>query len=301
MGIASAMSAISLATSQPASAASYPAALISHYEGNADTSTLMTQGKNDATSAGNNQGYVVEILDFGRPAYNSGCTCYGTIAINTGNWLSNSSILAAVKAYSDGWASKHLSGTKVMVSIGTSNNCFGCFPDRLSGFSAFGTYWAERTRELAAYMATHNYVNQRAWAAFDLEPAWDSQYTDSKDMINAYDTAARSGTGYVPVYADYGSADSSWTQKQIWNLSYAVTTALAFPEIYYPYQQNMATEWQGVYQWAEVNGHKDYIFGSTDNYYANTCTLTPDETYNYLLSYINKWQKSMTYAVRYPC
>ena len=145
-------------------------------------------------------------------------------------------------------------------------------------------------------MNSNNYVNQTAWGGFDFEPAYNPGYTESKNMAEGYD-----GTTGAPDYADFGSADSSWSQSQIFHVSYGILSALPFPEIYYPTQAGMASDWQGVDSWAHSNGHSYIVFGATDDYTPGSCTLTPNQTYDYLIGYINTWQNSMTYAVRYPC
>jgi hypothetical protein len=63
----------------------------------------------------------------------------------------------------------------------------------------------------------------------------------------------------------------------------------------------MAGEWQGVDSWAHSNGHSFFIYAATDNYNPGGCTLTPNQTYDYLLGYIDTLQTYMDFAVRYPC
>lgn len=287
----------------PARATSYPYVTQLHYESSASTSTLKAQGQEDAEAAGSNRGDVWVVLAFCRPAYSG--TDWGTIACNTANFISLASIVNAVQAYTDGWHSVGPTGTYPFISFGSANDYLQSGSDNISACGAggatcaseFGAAWASKEVQLANYISGHGYTNQSAAGGFDFEPAWDAEYNLSHDIATGYDGNASAGA-----YDDFGSADSSWSQQHIYTLSYGITDALPFPEIYYPDQDSTSSEWAGVDAWAHSNSDSYYVYGVLDNYNpGNGCTFTPDQTYDVLMGYIDSWQSAIPYAVDQAC
>ena len=291
----------------PAHATTYPFAPLVHYEITASTSTLYNQGEADADSIGGGKGDIWVILAFGRPAYDASLDDYGTIAYNTGSFLKNTAITSAVEAYSDGWhAGATSGGTYPHIARATTNDCYGdpahCTDDVPDGSSPpnhtdYGVHWGDAVQTEESYILAQGYSAQSSQGGFDMEPAYDPEYTRSVDMVGGYATVQS-----VRDYADYGTADSSWSQSKIYHISFGIAPALPFPEVYYPNQDSMSSEWAGVDSWAHSTGLDYTIYGVLNDYHTSRgCTLTPDQTYDLLFGKIDAWQSTISYADSAPC
>ncbi len=267
--------------------AAYPYTTRSYYESTTSTSTLYNQG----CTAGNAGAVGAIILDFGRPAYRDGA--YGTKLFGSGGFASNVSILAAMKAFADGYWDCSPLRTQAVIARGTSNYCpatSGCslLP---RDYAAAGSYWGTRTNELTTYIANSGYSSQETSAAADdAEPAWDPAFTSTHDFIAGYNSTAEW------MMFDYGSLESGYWSRS--NEYYVAYTGANFPlpEVYYP---SMAASWESLELWAVENrGVSMWMTGITSEWPVPG-TLTPHEGYDAMLdqlqSHASTYQDALDY------
>jgi hypothetical protein len=252
-------------------AASYPYTTTSYYESTTSTSTLFNQG----CAAGSDGAVGAIILDFGRPAYRDGA--YGTMLFGSGGFASNVSILAAMKAFADGYWNCSPLRTHVIVARGTSNYCHvGSACSLLPpSYAAAGSYWGTRTNELGMYISNNGYASQEtSAAAYDAEPAWDPGFISTHDFIAGYNSTADW------IMFDYGSLESGyWSRAEEYYVAYAGAN-FPLPETYY---SSMAASWEGLEQWAVANRGASILMLGVTSEWPTPGTLTPHQGYDAML------------------
>ncbi|HEY6538453.1 MAG TPA: IPT/TIG domain-containing protein, partial [Candidatus Dormibacteraeota bacterium] len=227
---------------------------------------LYQQGESTATAPGN--GLVV--LDFGSPCYIPGTSIYGVEMFFQPTCIADSSIRALVNNWISGYESQNTgTTTNITVAIGTSNSYNGVDPNyALTPLQMYdsGQSWYQN---LVAAIATAGLkAPVTVWGADDMEEAAETENEWSTggptvQWVEGYGSASParaacplSQPGYLADYGDdvlggtgNGSADG-WTVAQIYDVAWGLPVACAEPEIYFA---DMATEWQGLNQWAAAN------------------------------------------------
>ena len=225
-------------------------------------------------------GLRLMLLDFGAARKLSSGT-WGTIDFSN-TTVSNSDILAALKAAADGYHNCHVRGA-VDILYGNSN--YHLSDSGMSSADAWyaGYHQSERSEDLAGYQAARGYDSQTSDAASDMEPSWDGA-SITKQLVNG-----DQGQGWA-LYYDFGSADgcpqsgssvgacnNGWDVSDVGYVSFH-GLALPLPEIYYTVN---GSQWTVVRRWWDGN-HDGYFFAGAT---ASTGVgLTPTSAWNTLNS-----------------
>jgi hypothetical protein len=220
------LAAASTLTVVPAALAS-PGISVSYYEKNTTVSTLTAQGCTIATQAHTDE---VTILDFGKPDVSG--TVYGQYDYSN-TFVSDASILTAVKAFSDGYHSCWTGTGNVEISWGTSNDGISS----LAGFNA-GTFGGDQGADVAAwdlYRLNQGYNMQVVSGAIDAELAW-ATATTTLQLSTAFNLHS------VDHFYDFGddaggpcttSCTNGWTTGMVFDIAFGQTDNYPIPEIYF--------------------------------------------------------------------
>jgi hypothetical protein len=241
-------------TAMGMSAQAAPAHTVSFYMSTVYRNTLHNMGC-DAGKAGMNG---VVVLDFGVADYSSGE--WGTKLFNGAGFRSTSAIVNAAEGFLDGYWNCSGPSPQLRLAIGTSNDT----PHSAYVGTSAGEVWGNAVNTISSYIYKMGYGGQESiHGAIDAEPAWDAEYTKTRDWVNGYN-ARTAKTLY-----DYGSAETGyWTNYQLWYISWGNVDALPIPEIYYP---GMVTEWynESVYAYNNQGGQIGFIGTMTE--YEDVC------------------------------
>jgi Concanavalin A-like lectin/glucanases superfamily len=295
-----------------ASQISYPYTTHSYYEHSASPSTLWNQG----CAAGNLGSHGLVILSFGRPAYDSTTSSYGSL--DYGNHFDSfAAIETAVEAYISGfWDCTPVGGPFTVVGLGITNNC----PSASAGPSApcnassyvppnyttFGNKLADAVSVVQNYITRPpSFSSQLAVvAADDAEPAWDPDYTATHNTIAGY-TSEASSLSLTNLLYDFGSLESGyWTSEQEYYVAFLGTYEIPLPQIYYSSQ---AGQWADLNSYVETNYSFSIFFGGVMNQWNppyTDCGYTPHQGYAAMLNEIKNdilQQKSMKYLTDIYC
>jgi hypothetical protein len=294
---------------QSRAAAAAPPTTRSIYEHQATTSILDQQG---CAAARTGRSGVV-ILAFGRPAFDG--VNYGTIDYD-GVFVSNVAIRAGSRAFAHGFTRcAGIRGARVKVAVGTTNGCVNgqdneCCPSSKCGhqvpnFTRFGVAWQGNVQDLAVYIAAKpaRKSHTAARGADDAEPAWEPDWTRTRDFVDGYNSDRSS----YPLY-DFGSGEHGfWSTSRLYHIAYSGND-WPFPQVYLT---TMAEDWQ---PYADYNGPlgKMYFVGVLSQYklgedwrdpngtlIAHNCGLSPDDGRRELLKRIP--QSSIPYVSNIVC
>ncbi|MGH9071433.1 MAG: IPT/TIG domain-containing protein, partial [Acidimicrobiales bacterium] len=228
---------------------------------------LYQQGESTATPPQN--GLVV--LDFGSPCYVPGTSVYGVEMFFQPTCIPDSSVRSLVENWISGYESQNTeTTTNLTVAIGTSNSYNGVDPNYAltdAQMYASGQSWYQNL--VGAISTAGLRAPLTLWGGNDMEEEAESENewstgTPTVDWVDGYgsvsparSTCPLSQPGYLADYGDdvlggtgNGSGDG-WTVQQVYDVAWGLPVACAEPEIYFA---DMATEWQGLSQWAVQNG-----------------------------------------------
>jgi hypothetical protein len=282
------------------SAAAYttPPTTTSRYECWVDSATMTSQAQ---TQAGNGRSGI-DILDWGRPGYNSGT---GYVDFCAHFWT-RAQVLGAAKTYAYQWNAASSSGHSMGVAIGTYNGCLlyedqcaggpGCTTSSCSWEASDYTQWGlEMAQDINSFQSyvSANAPKATAQAAIDAEPAWDNEPgrpmgNDTRQLLAGYNGTA------LEVMWDYGSAESGyWDDNLIGDVAFGINAAAggridymwdyAVPEVYY---NSMATNFERVDCYEHTNGVGMFISGVMTEQ-PTSGTLTYSQAYNAMSNAVN--------------
>lgn len=227
-------------------AATAPAYTTSRYITTIKNSNFYSNGCSAGQSHPQNS---VWILDFGEPWYQN--STYGTNLVQSNTWVTNSTILSAIEQFMLGFYNCSASNAWGVLSIGVSN--FG--PD-INYYE--GRAWASMVDQANNWAFNNGYYSKiGAYGGVDAEinyngPAATRAFVDGWASVNQ------------DLYYDFGDCagcpnpGNSWTEADVYYVSWQKTTANAFPEIY---AQNgaQATEWHDISLYGYLNNGANSI------------------------------------------
>lgn len=198
------------------------------------------------------------ILDFGSPYYNG--TSYGTTG--RGRFMSVNDVRLAVVAFAHGYYVGTGTDTSSQLTIITGvNNSGSTYIDYNDGRA-----WSFLIQNIASDFVTNGYSSQvSSRGGIDAEPDystatassnWMSGYTSAyTSPYYVYDYGAASGCPQSGSTATAGSCNNSWTQYNVWYMSWGASPALPLPEIY-------ATSGANAKQWQQLSLYSYLAYGA---------------------------------------
>ena len=229
-----------------------PAPTSSRYMATIDGPTLYNEGCSEGQAP--IDGIVV--LDFGQPSLQDGT--YGTILFDArGSFASIAQIEQAVEQFLRGYWACSPTMTFVRLGIGTSNF-------RGATGSGHGQAWAALVDAVTGWIdSPPSYASQlAARGAIDFEMGWNTP-ANSRAWVEGYamvtqtpyynygDCEGCPTAGAVLSIPGYG-LNNSWTQEDVWYVSYGVPPAFPLPEIYLTNGVN-AAQWHQLSLYAHEN------------------------------------------------
>ena len=220
-------------------AATYPGYTTSHYV----TSTSTTAAYNEGCALADDPtlpATSVVILDFG-PAVKdvtNGVTTYGTWIWDANRtYRTTTQIRDIARQFGRGfWLCSNSPFTdKLRVAIGVSS-------DSIIFDTAHGTAWGNMVDSVQSWYVTNGYSTQvSAAGAADIELGFNATYTMAKHWGDAFSAASDyfyynfgDAAGCSTTSSDNSTTNcnGSWTQLQLWTLSWGVAAAGSIPEVY---------------------------------------------------------------------
>jgi hypothetical protein len=222
----------------------------------------------------------LQVLDFGRVAYDASSDQFGTILKNQSGFTSNSSIFAALFEWTAGWANCRTSEAQTLTLVIGANDSFDmgtCMPSPLtpngctysppashsdpngavsSGTYAAGAWWNDWVNGLEQQLVQYgrNGVIFPA-GGLDAEPAWDPNLGGQGSMCPqggcwTNDTEQWSlgwnanMNGQYQLW-DFGTAEGGWVpnNQDLYNVAFGNADNFVTPEIYNCCVQGTISDW----------------------------------------------------------
>ncbi|MFL5962438.1 MAG: hypothetical protein ACJ757_06045 [Gaiellaceae bacterium] len=230
----------------------------SRYMDPVSTDTLYNEGYNlgVAVANGSKPQDAVVVLDYGGQTEREGV--WGAISVHSGVFHPNADLRFAVEAFGQGYyyGTDGNTTAQLTVALGTNNSA----TVSAAGADAWATTINKINEWFAAGPSGFPYSEQvTAIGADDIEPGFCSSSTC---VTSARSWADAFGVTATTWYDNYGSCDAcppagsgygSWSQDDIYYVSWGADAAWPLPEIY---QTNGvgAAQWERVSEWGLNNG-----------------------------------------------
>lgn len=294
----------------PAAANTYPGYTTSHYVRSLSTTDAYNEGCATSDEAALPANSIV-VLDFGPAAKNvtNGVTTYGAILWDVGRTYRNTTQIRDIaRQFGRGfWLCSNSPYTDLLrVALGISS-------DSIIFDTAHGTAWGNMVDDVQSWYVANGYSSQvSAAGAADIEVGFNATYTMGKHWGDAFSNASSyyyynfgDAAGCSTTSSDNSSTSctGSWTQAQIWTLSWGVPAAGAIPEIYSTTERltpnkklptnNNALAWQMISLYGQrfQNGRRIGFAGSFTQSQANTTDpgtdAPPNKGWSYLWNAVN--------------
>ncbi|MEO6885438.1 MAG: fibronectin type III domain-containing protein, partial [Jatrophihabitantaceae bacterium] len=202
-----------------------------------DLNVLRTEGAADAKANPSGHGYLI-LLDIGGQDQADG----GVVLSATTRFVTYATLVANLKAYTDGYASAQKPSAPVVIAIGTNND--------MQVTSAAGKAWADSVVDpVAAY--ARKYTGMTIAGANDIEPGFRANYANTKSWLDAYLKATGapfvfngSADGCAWTVTNHG-CNNGWSMAGLYYLAAgaAPTRILNLPQIY---NNTMAQQWKYI-------------------------------------------------------
>lgn len=185
------------------------------------------------------------IIDFHRQEYNS---TSGWGVLEGSSYESDSWAFEVASEFIQGYSAGHTVPT--IIGIGVSNDDDG-WAEGSALWSEAGSDWAGLVDTLQAYQYTTIEAADDIEGWSDSQDGWHSYGSDTVNWETAYSNAFISNTGILQYVADYGSeayneeGSPYWSQTDVYYVSWGLTVAVSYPEIYCNGQQ---TDWGQLFQ-----------------------------------------------------
>jgi hypothetical protein len=214
----------------------------------------------------------------------------GVLLSATSIWVSDASLVNAMQAYLDGYASAQHADAPVTVAIGTNND--------VDVSAASGASWATNViTPLAAYAT--RYANMTIAGADDIEPGFSATRAQSASWLAGFlaNTAAPfvfngSADGCSTILAGK-TCNDGWTEADLYSLAAgaAPSRIIAAPQVY---NSEMAAQWKYISLTGTLAGQPKISFGGPLTEF-NACapanepctSITPTMAWNLLWNEIN--------------
>ena len=249
---------------------------ISYYVKTTNSNTLASMGKAladsqlAATAPGGFANNIVTLV-FGQPTFNTAsqqCTgsnpvadCYGATGFMLGQKIPLSQIASLVEDFVDGYYNETGANSAVHMRIVIATSNHGHYVTM-----AHGQAWAELVNAVASWVKNQGYWGQVDIAGgSDMEPNWNTPGV-TRSWVNGYalaypqpllyDIGDAAGCPQDGTSAAAGSCNNSWTQNDLWYVSWGAKPSLPLPEIY-------RTDGAQASQWAELSLYGYLRYGTS--------------------------------------
>lgn len=244
-------------------AQAYPGSTTSHYVKSLSTIAAFNEGCATADEATQPSNAVV-VLDFGPAARDitNGVTTYGALLWDAGRtYRTTGQIRDLARQFGRGfWFCSNAPNTdQLRLALGISS-------DSSMFDGAHGSAWGTMVDDVQAWYVSNGYASQvRAAGAADIELGFNATYAMAKRWGDAFSAASdafyynfgdASGCSTTSSDNSTTACTGSWTQQQIWTVSWGIAAASAIPEIYSTTQRltptkrlptnNNALAWQQI-------------------------------------------------------
>lgn len=245
-------------------------------------------------------------IHFGQPYKEN--NQYGVKLHPPGQFKTMIEISTAVDNYARGyWQCTGIdTGSKVTIAIGVNSD----FSITLQNSTyAHGAAWANMVIATDSLIKQHNYDSQVEIAGgSNMELDFDSPY-NTINWVNGYDEVVDDpilGPSFLlysigdaagcPPYGQCVTSQYSWTQEEVWYITYGCNSCYSIPMIYYPWTQ--AEQWQNLSQYSkQAHGYPILFQGTTTQSKAclqrpldKSCpTNSPEEGYGQLYTLLNSY------------
>ncbi|MGN6606567.1 MAG: fibronectin type III domain-containing protein [Jatrophihabitans sp.] len=217
-----------------------------------DTAKMYAEGQADANANPSGHGYLI-LLDIGGQDESRG----GVILSASIKFVTYSALVANVKSYLDGYASKQRASAPVTVAVGTNND--------VDVSATSGKHWADLVVDpLVTY--ARKYPGITVTGANDIEPGFTAGYAASKAWLTGYlgaNTAPFVFNGSADGCSGYGTGsgcNNGWSAAGLYYLAggAAPTRIINLPQIY---NTTMARQWRYISLTGVLQGHPRINFG----------------------------------------
>jgi hypothetical protein len=220
-----------------------------------EQATMRSEGATDAYYNPSGHGYLILLDIGGQDSYDG-----GVVLSATTRFVSYGALVADVKAYVDGYASKQKPSAPVTIAIGTNND--------MDVTHAAGRDWANKVVDpIVSYVASR-YPGMTIAGANDIEPGFRGNYAHTKSWLDGY-----LGATTAP-FVFNGSADgcswtapnrhcnNGWTMGGLYRLAggAAPTRIINLPQIY---NTTMPRQWKYISLTGVNAGQPRINFGGT--------------------------------------
>jgi hypothetical protein len=242
-----------------------PPVTVSYYVKTTKATTLNKMGSDLAASqiaGGVAQDSVVALL-FGQPTFSGGL--YGATGFSA-TPLPISQIAALVEDFVSGYYNALGSNTTLHTRIVIATSNHGTRVTYLHGQA-----WSTLVDSVAAWVILNGYSGQIDIAGgSDMEPDWNSPSV-TRDWVNGYADGSRrflydvGDAGGCPLSgttANAGVCNNSWTQEDIWFVSWGAPPSEPLPEIYTP-TGSMAKQWANLSLYGVLAHNASMIIAGT--------------------------------------
>jgi hypothetical protein len=219
-----------------------------------EQATMRTEGATDASFNPSGHGYLV-LLDIGGQDQFDG----GVVLSATTRFVSYPDLVADLKAYVDGYASKQKASAPATIAIGTNND--------MDVSAASGKAWATQVvNPLVSY--ARKYLGITIAGANDVEPGFRASYTATKNWLTGYLAATKapfvfngSADGCSSTLVNRG-CNNGWNMAGLYFLAAgaAPVRMLNLPQIY---NATMAGQWKYISLTGVAAKHPKINFGGT--------------------------------------
>jgi hypothetical protein len=217
-----------------------------------DTAKLYREGQADAAANPSGHGYLV-LLDIGGQDEARG----GVILSASIKFVTYPALVANMKSYLDGYASRQKASAPVTVAVGTNND--------VDVTRTAGAHWADYVVDpLVAY--ARKYPGITVTGANDIEPGFTAGYNATKAWLTGYLGATKAPfvfNGSADGCSGYGTGsgcNNGWSAARLFDLAggAAPTRIINLPQIY---NTTMARQWRYISLTGVTMGRPRINFG----------------------------------------
>lgn len=273
-------------------ASATPPQTMSYYVTSNSTSTLQSWGCNAPANSG------AIVVDFGRPAYRSSDSAYGTIdwVGSSGTFIPNGTIQGLIEAFAKGWYNCHSGNVVIIRALSNCSvnsvdpNCPAHTSYDVPSWITAAQKWAAYTTSFGDYLSSSGYSSRETPAAgIDAEPDYDTVYTHTRNFVGTYNS-----NGSTWMY-DFGAPYSDyWSYEDMYTIAYGVLLDFPYAEVY---NTDFATDWYHISSWGASNG--DYGAMYFEGVMCTTSGLGCSSAYSALVSALSNSSSTAQSSIPY--
>ncbi|HEX6348400.1 MAG TPA: hypothetical protein VF160_03300 [Candidatus Dormibacteraeota bacterium] len=269
-GAAGAATLSPASSSSPAHAAAAPAAAaassavptssMSYYVFGGNISTcgagFPTTGCGLYSAGANEPAGSLVVLAFGAPCFNdpNNGTTYGAQVFGTKTCTPFGQLLPVANAFARGYISTHGTGSRFILSVGTSNSLTAAVAGNMLSATQMEMHADQWYKQFVQPLQSQ-FPGITVWAGSDIEEessgnfydyAHTTPWVDQYSISSGHSSATPCDAAHAGMMADFGDdvvGGGGWTPQQIYHVAYGSPASCPLPEIYVSAN---ATEWASL-------------------------------------------------------